>query len=580
MTAPEGLTGLAGLGLRALGEAFGSRLAWLSPRPVTFRAQGISLPLAAAPRAHRNDPGDLYRGRFQLAGVDVACEGRIVFEHDPGNEAWLAALHGFGWLHDLLDGRRQLQKVFARTLIGDWEERHGSLPPQALDPAVMALRVMHWIAAAALLLDGAEEGFARTFFTSLTWQTRRLARLGRGPGNARARLLVRLALAHAAIGLRGLENMREAALARLGAELERQILPDGGHVSRNPARLVEIAAFLLPLRAAMETARLAVPPEMRHALERALPMVRFFRHGDGGLALFNGVSDPAGGQVAAILEADMVRGRPLSHAPHSGYGRLMQGAGLVIADVGRPPAPGLNPDAALSVAAFEFSHGPMRIITNCGAPRIANPAWQRAARLSRAHSCALAGEGEAGRIVDNALIRRLFGGPALLGPEHVRAELRESTQGSLLEVSHDAFAGSCGLAHARRLFLAPGGEDLRGEDRFTPVEEGKPAQPTPLVLRFHLHPSVDASMSRDGLSVMLRLADKSGWTFSARKGRVRLEESVSLASETGLRRSSQIVVESICEQGGETIKWFLRRLGEAPRKRGPEDDGDNPRLPL
>ena len=34
----------------------------------------------------------------------------------------------------------------------------------------------------------------------------------------------------------------------LAAELERQILPDGGHSSRNPSILVELLLDLLPLR--------------------------------------------------------------------------------------------------------------------------------------------------------------------------------------------------------------------------------------------------------------------------------------------------------------------------------------------
>ena len=37
---------------------------------------------------------------------------------------------------------------------------------------------------------------------------------------------------------------------RLVDELERQILPDGGHISRNPGALIELLLDLLPLRQA------------------------------------------------------------------------------------------------------------------------------------------------------------------------------------------------------------------------------------------------------------------------------------------------------------------------------------------
>ncbi len=581
MHAPRGLKGLAGLGLKALAGRLRGRLARLAVRPAAFRVQGLALPLHRVGPSCAGHAREMYRGRFSFAGVSVECAGQVIFDHRPGNDAWLAALHGFDWLHELVTPKRQLWRIFARSLIADWDSRRGSLPRRALAVDVMARRVINWIAAAPGLLQDAPEDFARIFFHSLTWQVRKLARRNWRNASDRERILVRLALAHAAFGLRGLEHTREAALARLGAELERQILPDGGHISRSPAILLDIVALLMPLRDSLRAERLAIPAELGNALERALPMLRFFRHGDGGLALFNGVSDPMPGLLSAVLEADPTAGKPLGHAPHSGYGRMAHGEGLLIADVGKPPAPGLNADAALSSGAMEFSHGPMRIITNCGAPRIPSPAWRAAARLSRAHSMALPGGQEAGRIVDNRLTQLLFKGPALIGPARIQASLRETRQGSLLEMAHDAFVRCCGLMHRRRLFLSPDGQDLRGEDSFIP-EEGREAENTrmPFSLRFHLHPSVDASLSRDGRFVILRLADKSCWRFSARGGALLLEESVLLASEKGLRRSRQIVVEGTADGGETTVKWALRRMEEAPRRKKRAGKEACPQLPL
>ena len=43
-------------------------------------------------------------------------------------------------------------------------------------------------------------------------------------------------------------------------ELRSQILPDGGHVSRNPGALIELLADLLPLRQLFSTRNLQPPP--------------------------------------------------------------------------------------------------------------------------------------------------------------------------------------------------------------------------------------------------------------------------------------------------------------------------------
>ena len=71
-------------------------------------------------------------------------------------------------------------------------------------------------------------------------------------------------------------------------ELDRQILPDGGHISRNPDALVELLLDLLPLRQCFVARDRAPPKELTDAIDRIMPMLRFFRTGDGTLARFNG----------------------------------------------------------------------------------------------------------------------------------------------------------------------------------------------------------------------------------------------------------------------------------------------------
>ena len=76
-------------------------------------------------------------------------------------------------------------------------------------------------------------------------------------------------------------------------ELDRQILPDGGHISRNPEALVELLLDLLPLRQCFVARDRAPPKELTDAIDRIMPMLRFFRIGDGTLARFNGCGPTA-----------------------------------------------------------------------------------------------------------------------------------------------------------------------------------------------------------------------------------------------------------------------------------------------
>ena len=80
----------------------------------------------------------------------------------------------------------------------------------------------------------------------------------------------------------------------LSEELQRQILPDGGHITPQSRRVIELLLDLLPLRQTFAARNIAPPSALLNAIDRMMPMLRFFRHGDGSFALFNGMgSTPA-----------------------------------------------------------------------------------------------------------------------------------------------------------------------------------------------------------------------------------------------------------------------------------------------
>ena len=120
--------------------------------------------------------------------------------------------------------------------------------------------------------------------------------------------------------------------------LDQQILADGGHVSRNAEVLCNLLALLMPLRDSLQAAYLEVPEPINAAIERMLPMLRLMQHGDGRLAVFQGVSRTCAGAIKAILERDKIGGRPVSHASQSGFARLAHGHTTLVMDTGQPAA--------------------------------------------------------------------------------------------------------------------------------------------------------------------------------------------------------------------------------------------------
>lgn len=138
-------------------------------------------------------------------------------------------------------------------------------------------------------------------------------------------------------------------------------------------------------------------------------------------------------------------------------------------------------------------------------------------------------------------------------PERVEAQRQEAAGAHWLEASHDGYRKPFGALHRRRLYVAESGEDIRGEDA---VEA---ATPQPYVVRFHLHPSVDASLQQDGEAVLLRLPTGSGWRLRADGARLTLEESVYLGGVEP-RRGEQVVLSGY-QDGPQAVKWAITKVG-------------------
>src|SRR5262249_17422143 len=146
-------------------------------------------------------------------------------------------------------------------------------------------------------------------------QAAHLARIGTRPAEGPDRMAAAVGLSFAGLVLPQSEHHLALGLQRTAQEAKDQILPDGGHISRSPEALMDVLCDLVMLRAALIQARTEIPPAIQTAIDRATPMLRFFRHGDGGLALFNGTAAIHDTLVDRILAQADAKGRPLGLAP-------------------------------------------------------------------------------------------------------------------------------------------------------------------------------------------------------------------------------------------------------------------------
>jgi uncharacterized heparinase superfamily protein len=524
---------------------------------------------------------EIYAGRFAFAGKVVVCDRRSPFEMTPPSDEWAVMLLSFAWLRHLRAADSAITRANARSLIDDWINLQGSWHPLGWRVDILSRRIVCWLSQAPFILQDADARFYRRFLRSLTRQVRCLRGSLKQSRDGLPRLQAVIALNYASLCMQGQSGRLRGNARRLIEELRTQILPDGGHISRNPGALIELLVDLLPLRQLFSARHLQPPQALNNAIDRMMPMQRFFRHGDGNFALFNGMGPTPVDLLATVLAYDDARGAPLSNAPHSGYQRVEAGTTALLMDTGRPPPLALSQEAHASCLAFELSWKQQRLVVNCGLPAVNKENWRPVARATAAHSTVTFNDASSCRFVESRHLRRLlFGAPVVGGPRDVRVTRDDSTAGTILTASHDGYADEFAVIHHRTLQLAPDGRTLDGEDSFTPaLGDTLPVDKADeFAVRFHLHPAIKANRLSDGRGVILLLPDREVWTFTsyAEQG-ARIEESVFLSGPDGPRRTVQIVIYGHARSEA-SVRWSFRHTPPAPGTR--PEKADEPELPL
>ncbi len=391
---------------------------------------------------------------------------------------------------------------------------------------------------------GADDAFRRRFHAALAGQARHLARVARYAPDGAERFDVHKALVYAALAWPAARRRLLRHLEALEHEIARQVLGDGGHIERNPERHLDVLRHLVDIRANLRDADAEIPPALQGAIDRMAPMLRFFRHGDGGLCLFNGGNESRDWLIDMVLTHADARGKPLASAPHSGFERMAAHRTLVVMDAGAPPPAGFDIHAHAGTLSFEMSVGKERLVVNCGAYEGPDARWHAASRTTAAHSTVVVDDVNSSELLADGLGAR---------PRRVTVERREQDGEVWVDAAHDGYLGTFGLTHQRRLYLAASGDDLRGEETLTGRGNRK------LAVRFHLHPQVKASMTGRGSAVLLRLAGGQGWQFRATGGVTNVQESVYFGAGGEVRRTEQIVI-SAATQDTAQIRWAISRV--------------------
>jgi uncharacterized heparinase superfamily protein len=487
----------------------------------------------------------IYNGAFSIGGDRLELHNADWLPHDV-EDKWLVHINGFDWLRDLRALGGDEGRKSARLLIENWIKHFNRWDETAWRPDILGRRLGNWLCAYDFFGESADDRFQELFLNSVIRQLRHLCRTLPNGAHGLPLLYAIRGLVYGGLTIAGREAYLEQALDLLDEQIDKQILSDGGHISRNPQALLETIRILIDIRAAMSQAGYPGIEKIQHGLDRAVPALRFFRHGDGRFALFGDTQENNEELLKHTVMHAGSRARTLSSLPHSGYERVQMNRSLLIMDCGRTPSHPYNMQSHAGPLAFEFSHGKERIFVNCGAHPTC-PQWQDALRSTPAHNTLA---------IDSRNIS--MGGKASFIQGRAKTLLidrEDKSDVAVIDACHDGYVPINGISHRRRVSLSDKGRLLAGEERLT-CSLGL-ASAHEIAVRFHLHPKVMVSLVRGGADALLRLGNGAGWRFTAEGGTISVEDSVYLGEGIHPRKTKQIVIRQTMDADSLQINWNL-----------------------
>ena len=533
----KGIRPLQRLGDQAKALAYASSL-YTFTLSLSGRAQGRMKLVPPDPW-----PGDIENGRTLMQIASETATPQDWWEPDGADEERLHYLHSFAWLRDLRAVGGDRARRMARDIVTNWIDHYGRWHEFSWRADVLGARLSAWLSFHDFFCVSADDHFQEAFFASLARQSKHLERAVPGKLSGLPLLDALKGLALSGLCLDAGQERLELAFDHIVRVVSDVGFADGGVVTRSPADLLSCLRIMIDLRSSLTAAGIEVPGDIQHAIDRMAPALRGLRHPDGGLSLFHGAQEGNPSHCEMVLVQSGSRTRPLKSMPHSGYERLCVGRTQVIMDTGILPSPVHGRRVHAAPLCFELSFGRDRVIVNCGSSPVPG-SWREMLRSTAAHSTVTVEDRNACTIGDDGVIAR---------PLVAKAVRKDEGDIQSVEASHNGYTARLGLIHGRMLTLDAEGEVLKGEDIL--------AGPAGLAfaVRFHLHPTTQVSMIRQGEEALIRTRSGFGWRIKVDGAAIGIEDSVYMGAGEQPRRTSQIVLRGRTAGGNTTVRWELIR---------------------
>lgn len=476
----------------------------------------------------------IMKGHFTFYGEKLLENQETIWEPYGISLDSQASLHQFEWLGSLRALGNQDARLLSRALVSDWIEKNSQWHPISWRPDVMGGRLSAWLGYYDFFGASGDQEFRQKFYRSLARQSLYLRFMRPKDVSSLQRLLGIMGLVVTQLAIPGQERALRVTMNALYQSLSYHLMEDGMHSSGNPEIQAHLLKNLVRIRSNLRQGSLTEEyPFIQNALDKMSPMVRFFRHGDGSLAIFNGGEELSSDLIDMILSQSDARGRPPEASLSSGFDRLTGYRSLVFVDWG-----GQRPQSSLrTVGSLEMSQGSHRLLVNGG---------QAKGGYRRFVSSDFASQGQ-----------NIFIWEGVGGPTHGKRLRREENEGATLLETLYSWSSHPSVSYKRSLYLSADGKDFRGREEISGHRESFSWS-----LRFHLGPGLKASPTSVKNLWILKSSDNTWdttWHFQC-------SEDVLLQAEEGVYLGKNLQACTVLEITGKTspqpfvLKWAFKQV--------------------
>ncbi len=277
-------------------------------------------------------------------------------------------------------------------------------------------------------------------------------------------------------------------LKEIESVINRLILKDGGHVSRNPMKQLCVLRGLIEIRSATAT----LPDINNSVLHKNVKLMsKFFKMfcmPDGNFCFFNGGSLINKVEITETLKRIDKTSRKTEIADASGYGKLIKNNVLLLIDLGTKNNHFSDEKFInkASIGAFELYYKKLKLITNLGDIEKNKDFNSLMSLASTAAHSTLSIDDR--NNIDLSNNRKL---------DYLNVKKNINNLGDLIEIEHSGYNYAFGVNHKRTIFLKKNGLDFRGIDEIFSINNFG-IIPKEAKIRFHLSSNLNVFKLRNG----------------------------------------------------------------------------------